>query len=135
MSENPPDGLAGKLGIARGIVVQQLGAGADSDDAVTSAIAAVAELVDVDYEEVVDAVLMWWRDDDGDLVDALVDALGPLADSGVIWLMTPKSGRPGHVEASDIADAAPTAGLQATSTISAAPDWQGTRLVAPKARR
>jgi hypothetical protein len=135
VSENPPDGLAGKLGIARGIVVQQLGAGADSDDAVTSAIAAVAELVDVDYEEVVDAVLMWWRDDDGDLVDALVDALGPLADSGVIWLMTPKSGRPGHVEASDIADAAPTAGLQATSTISAAPDWQGTRLVAPKARR
>ena len=82
-----------------------------------------------------DAVLLWWREDDGDLVDALVDALGPLADNGMIWLMTPKAGRDGHVEPSDIAEAAPTAGLQATSTINAAPDWQGTRLVAPKARR
>ena len=39
------------------------------------------ELVDEDYDEdVVDVVLMWWRDGDGDLVDALVDALTPLAD-------------------------------------------------------
>ena len=68
-------------------------------------------------------------------LDALVDALGPLADSGVIWLMTPKPGRPGHVEPEDIADAAPTSGLQSTSNISAATDWQGTRLVAPKSRR
>ena len=68
-------------------------------------------------------------------VDALVDALGPLADSGVIWLMTPKPGREGHVEPEDIADAAPTSGLQATSHINAAPEWQGTRLVAPKSRR
>lgn len=135
MTENPPSGLAGKLGIAPGQVVQQLGAGDDTDAEVSQAVAAVAEMVDEDFDEVVDIVLMWWRDDDGDLVDALVDALAPLADSGVIWLMTPKSGRPGHVESSDIADAAPTAGLQATSTISAAADWQGTRLVAPKSRR
>ena len=78
---------------------------------------------------------MWWRDDDGDLVDVLVDALEFLADQGVIWLLTPKPGRDGHVEASDISDAAPTAGLQSTSTISASREWQGTRLVAPKAGR
>jgi len=53
----------------------------------------------------------------------------------MIWLLTPKVGRPGHVEPSDIAEAAPTAGLQATSTINAAPDWQGTRLVSPKSRK
>jgi hypothetical protein len=135
VTENPPNGLAAKLGIAAGQVVQQLGFADDCDAAVSQSVSSVAELVDEDFEEVVDAVLMWWRDDDGDLVDALVDALSPLADSGVIWLMTPKAGRAGHVEASDIADAAPTAGLQSTSTISAAPDWQGTRLVAPKARR
>ena len=35
----------------------------------------------------------------------------------------------------DIADAAPTSGLQATSHINAPPEWQGTRLVAPKSRR
>jgi hypothetical protein len=102
---------------------------------VSDAIASIAELVDETYDDVVDAVLLWWRAEDGDLVDALVDALGPLADSGVIWLMTPKPGRDGHVEPEDIADAAPTSGLQATSAINAAPEWQGTRLVAPKSRR
>ena len=65
------------------------------------------ELVDEDYDDVVDVVLLWWRDDDGDLVDALMDAIGPLTDQGVVWLVTPKPGRPGHVEAEDIADAAP----------------------------
>jgi hypothetical protein len=80
-------------------------------------------------------VLMWWREDDGDLVDALVDALTPLADGGYIWLLTPKAGRAGHVEPSDIGEAAPTAGLAQTSSVSAARDWSGSRLVAPKARR
>jgi len=130
-----PNGLAGKFGFAEGFVVQEIGFDVDCDQTVSDAARSVAELVDENYEDIVDAVLLWWREDDGDLVDALVDALTPLADNGVIWLMTPKAGRPGHVEPSDIADAAPTAGLQATSNINAAPDWQGTRLVAPKARR
>ncbi len=68
-------------------------------------------------------------------MDALVDALTNLADGGVIWLLTPKSGRPGHVEPSEIEDAAPTAGLHATSTISASRDWTGTRLATPRAGR
>lgn len=127
--------LAGKFGFAEGYVVQEIGFDADCDQSISDAAKSVAELVDETFQDIVDAVILWWREDDGDLVDALVDALGPLADNGVIWLMTPKAGRDGHVEASDIADAAPTAGLQATSTINAAPDWQGTRLVAPKARR
>lgn len=127
--------LAGKFGFAEGYVVQEIGFDVDCDQSISDAARSVAELVDETFQDIVDAVILWWREDDGDLVDALVDALGPLADNGVIWLMTPKAGRDGHVEASDIADAAPTAGLQATSTINAAPDWQGTRLVAPKARR
>jgi hypothetical protein len=117
------------------MVVAQVGFGPDCDESVTDAIRSVAEVVDDTYEDVVDVVVLWWRDDDGDLVDAMVDALVPLADSGVVWLLTPKPGRPGHVEAEDISDGAPTAGLASTSTISAAPDWQGTRLVAPKSRR
>lgn len=137
MDENSatPSGLAVKLGFTAGQVVQEIGYDTDTDDAISEAIQSVGELVNEDYGDVVDAVLLWWREDDGDLVDALVDALGPLADHGVIWLMTPKVGRAGHVEPSDIADAAPTAGLQVTSAISATADWQGTRLVAPKARR
>ena len=92
-------------------------------------------MVDEDADDVVDVVLLWWREDDGDLVDALVDALHPLADSGVIWLLTPKSGRDGHVPPSDINEAAPTAGLSQTSSISAARDWAGARLVTPKSTR
>lgn len=133
--EGSPNGLAGKFGFAEGFVVQEIGFDVDCDQAVSDAVASVAQLVDEAYEDIVDAVLLWWREDDGDLVDALVDALTPLADNGIIWLMTPKVGRDGHVEPSDISDAAPTAGLQSTSTINAAPDWQGTRLVSPKSKR
>ena len=52
-------------------------------------------MVDDDYDEVVDAVLLWWRDGDGDLVDALVDASFSLAGGGTVWLLTPKIGRAG----------------------------------------
>ena len=80
-------------------------------------------------------MLVWFRAVDGDLVDTLVDALGPLADSGVVWLLTPKSGRPGHVEPSEISEAAPTAGLQQTSSINAGKDWTGARLVTPRSAK
>jgi len=130
-------GVADKLGIASGAVVQEIGHDDDVDDGLRRIIEerCGAELVDEEYPDVVDIVLLWWRDGDGDLVDALVDALTPLTDHGVIWLMTPKAGREGHVEPSDVSDAAPTAGLQQTSSISAAQDWNGTRLVAPRAAR
>lgn len=126
-----------RLGLELGLTVQEIGFDEDVDAAFRSGIETVigTELVDEDFDDVVDVVLMWWRDEDGDLVDALVDAIAPLTDHGVVWLMTPKPGRDGHIEAEDIADAAPTAGLQQTSTISAGPNWQGTRLVAPRAKR
>ena len=129
--------VAAKLGITPGVVVQEIGYDDDCDDDLRAAIVTLAgsALVDEDYDDVVDVVLLWWREDDGDLVDALVDAIAILADQGVVWLLTPKPGRDGHVESSDISDAAPTAGLQSTSTISAAREWQGTRLVAPRAVR
>jgi hypothetical protein len=130
-------GLVDKLGITPGSVVQEIGWDDDCDDQLRDIIVdrSGSDLVDEDYDDVVDFVLLWWRDGDGDLVDALVDALHPLADSGVIWLLTPKAGRPDHVEPSDISEAAPTAGLQQTSSISAGRDWNGARLVAPKAAR
>src|SRR5260370_21844677 len=78
---------------------------------------------------------MWFREEDGDLVDALVDALTPLADGGYIWLLTPKAGRSGHVEPSDIGEAAPTAGLSQTPRVRAARGSAGPRLGAAQARR
>lgn len=126
-----------RFGITAGMVVQELGY---DDDVDTDLRAAIVErcgsnLVGEDFPEGVDAVLLWWRDDDGDLVDALVDALAPLADGGVIWLLTPKAGRDGHVEPSEISQAAPTAGLSQTTTLSAGRDWSASRLAAPRARR
>ncbi|HWG95167.1 MAG TPA: DUF3052 domain-containing protein [Mycobacteriales bacterium] len=135
-------GLAEKLGIEPGAVVQVLGLDAATSPAVDQSLLddvaarTGTELITTDdTDEVVDVVLLWWREGDGDLVDALVDSLTSLADSGVVWLLTPKAGREGHVEPSDIDEAAPTAGLSSTRSTSAAPEWSGTRLVSPKAAR
>jgi hypothetical protein len=121
-----------KAGHRARAVVQEMGYDDDATTPARPSCSGGPELVDEDYDDVVDVVLLWWREDDGDR-RCLVDAIAILADQGVVWLLTPKPGRDGHVEASDIADAAPTAGLQATSTLSASREWQGTRLVAPKA--
>ena len=134
---NATAGQGARFGIEAGMVVMEMGYDEDVDHDLRDALADAAEsdLVDEDTDEVVDAVLVWYREDDGDLVDLLVDAIVPLADNGVVWLLTPKAGRNGHVEPSEIAEAAPTAGLASTSTVSAGPDWSATRLVAPKAAR
>jgi hypothetical protein len=129
--------MAGRLGLRPGQVVQEFGYDSDVDDELRGAIEDLTghEIVDEDVQEVVDVAIYWWRDGDGDLVDNLMDALTNLAEGGVVWLFTPKSGRPGHVEPSDIEESAPTAGLHATSTVSACRDWTGTRLATPRSGR
>ena len=95
----------------------------------------VGELVDEDTDEVVDTVLLWWRDGDGDLVDTLVDALTNLADAGFVVLLTPKAGHPDHVDASEIEEAAVTAGLHTAGGASVSTEWSSVRLVAPRGAR
>ena len=129
--------MAARLGIKPGMVVQELGWDEDADEDLRDSIVEVSgsEMVDEDTDEVADVVVLWWREDDGDLFDALTDAITSLADDGVVWLLVPKSGRPGHVEPGDVTEVAPTAGLSQTSSVSAAKDWSGIRLVTPKAAR
>ena len=131
------DGPAHRLGVQSGQVVQELGWDEDCDDDLRADIEDVigSELVDAGIGEVADVVLLWWRDGDGDLVDALVDAKTDLSEGGIVWLLTPKVGRAGYVDPSDVTDAAPTAGLATTTTVSAATDWSGIKLVAPKGPR
>ncbi len=133
-TNNNVDGLGERLGYERGNVVQELGWDQDVDDDVRIQIedAIDADLVDGSYGNVVDGVVLWWREGDGDLVDALVDSLTDLASGGVIWLLTPKVGRPGAVDAADITEAAPVAGLAVTTTFPAGNEWTATRLAAPK---
>ncbi len=132
-----PNSSAGRLGLRPDMVVQELGWDEDVDDDLRAAIEQVvgAELVGGDYGDVVDCVLLWWREGDGDLVDSLVDSLTDLADGGAIWLLTPKVGRGGYVDASDVAEAAPIAGLATTTTQSVSTDWSATKLVTPKSAR
>ena len=126
--------LADRFGIEPGMVVMEMGYDDDVDTELRDALAdRCGELVDEDTDEVVDAVLLWYRD--GDLFEILTDALSPLADTGVVWLVTPKSGRDGHVEPSEISESAPTAGLQQTSTVNAGKDWTAARLVTPRGAR
>lgn len=128
--------LAQKMGLQPGNVVQEIGWDEDTDDEVRAAIEELidSEMIDEDTDEVVDVVVLWWRDDDGDLVDRLMDVIGPLSEEGYVWVLTPKTGLPGHVQPSDIAEAGPTAGLVPTSSMNLG-DWVGARLVQPKTAR
>jgi hypothetical protein len=122
--------LAKQLGISKGQVVQEIGYDTDTDELVGDAVVAATgeQGVDEDFDGVVDVVLLWWREEDGDLADALVDAKGPLADNGVVWLLSPKFGRPGALEPADIADAAATSGIRRTTSVNLS-QWAGVRLV------
>jgi len=121
---------AGKLGFVPDSVIQELGWDEDVDEDLRAAIEAHTghELVDGDVGDVVDGVIYWWRDGDGDLTDALVDALQDLDDGGFVWLLTPKVGREGHVTGADIGEAAPIAGLSITTTAAIGDDWVVTKL-------
>ena len=138
MSTSPTSGtgpgVAERMGLRPAMVVMEIGYDDDVDTDLRDLITEQTgeELVDEDSDEVVDCVLIWYREDDGDLVDYLVDAVGPLADDGVIWLLTPKRGRDGYVEPSDITEAASVAGLSQTSITTVSAEWSGTRLVGRK---
>ncbi|GAA3489667.1 MULTISPECIES: DUF3052 domain-containing protein [Streptomyces] len=128
---------AARLGFQPEQVVQEIGFDDDVDQELREAIEEIigGELVDEDYDDVADAVVLWFRDEDGDLTDALVDATQLVDDGGTVWLMTPKTGRDGYVEPSDINEAAQTAGLSQTKSVNAGKDWTGSRLVSPKAAK
>jgi hypothetical protein len=123
-----------RMGLEPGELILEFGRGSDADESLRASIAerTGTAFIEDETDEVVDAVIIWWRDGDGELEDELVDALTYLSEVGSIWILTPKAGRDGHVEPSDIQDAAPNVGLSQTSTFSVAPDWTATRLVARK---
>ena len=133
-AQAPHQGAAARMGLKQGDLVQELGYDEDVDFDLREELESVTgeTLLDEDEHDVADAVLLWWREGDGDLVDALVDALTDLSDEGVVWLLSPKRGRDGQVSASEIQEAAPTAGLHSTTTEGVSATWQAVRLVPRK---
>ena len=128
-------GVVERLGFARDQVVQEFGYDSDVDDDFRYAVEdhCGAETEDEDYTGGADAVLLWYRESDGDLGDALVDMVGVLDDGGFVVLLTPKVGGD-EVDPSDIDEAAVTAGLHTAGTFNVAADWRAHKLVAPRTR-
>lgn len=123
----------GVFGFTSGLIIQEFGYDDDVDDELRKAAEALTgtELVDEDYEDVVDSAIVWWRDDDGDvddLTDVLVDAQANLDGDGVIWVLTPKARTTGAVASSDVEEAARTAGMHATSAAAMGRHWSGIRI-------
>jgi len=125
--------VGGLLGLAPGLVVQELGWDSDVDESFRNDVMDTLEgdLLE-ETDEAVDVVLLWWRSDDGDVVDGLFDALRDLSNGGVLWLLTPKVRRPGHVTSADLQEGAVTAGLALTSSVSVSKSWSCHKLVRPK---
>ncbi|MDQ4490743.1 DUF3052 domain-containing protein [Sinomonas sp. ASV486] len=126
--------VAERLGIKQGDLIQEFGYDEDVDfdlrDAIEEAVG--SDLLDEEDHDVADAVIVWWREGDGDLVDMLMDAQTTLNEPGLVWLLTPKQGRAGHVRPVEIQEAAPPAGLHSTSSVGVSKDWSATRLVRKK---
>lgn len=122
---------ASKLGITEGQIALELGWDEDCDSSISESIEDVLgeDFLDEETDELCDVVLLWWRAEDGDLVDGLVDATRPLGDSGRIWLMTPGAGKPGNLAPGDISESAQLAGLVQTKAERLG-EWQGSCLVA-----
>ncbi|MDN5890276.1 MAG: DUF3052 domain-containing protein [Yaniella sp.] len=123
----------GELELAVGDVVQELGWDEDIDFEFRNGLedALGEEFLMEEDQEPVDAVLLWWREDDGDiseLTDALENATTNLDDNAPIWLLIPRASRPGHVSPMDVSESAHVAGLRTTITAGVSEDWLATRL-------
>ena len=130
VAEDRPVAPVQRLGFAPGQVVVEFGYDDDVDQDVRRSVEALVEgpLEDEDYDGIVDAVLLWWREGDGDLADELVDAVTALDDGGFVALLTPGAGREDRVEAHDVQEACTICSLTASGGV-ALGEWLGQRLV------
>jgi hypothetical protein len=74
------------MGLAKDDLVLEVGHDSDCDSTLRDQIMSITgtTFLEGSTNEVVDAVIIWWRDGDGDLVDELMDALTYLVENGAI---------------------------------------------------
>ena len=115
---------AEEFGFKSGDIVQEWLWDDDVDDVIREKIEDLTgeELVDEDYGDAVDGVIIWWRDgdDEDELSDTIVDAYAVLGDDGPLWVLTPKPGREGAASSSTVQSAAKTAGMNAATPLGTA---------------
>ncbi|QDO88983.1 DUF3052 domain-containing protein [Ornithinimicrobium ciconiae] len=128
-----PGGPVDKLGFAHDQIVLEYGYDDDVPDPFRQEVEEVVggPMEEEGYTGVVDAVLLWWRDGDGDLTDELVECVSLLEDGGFIALVTPGAGRDDRIAAHDVQEACATAGLTASGAVPLGDDgeWHVQRLV------
>lgn len=120
-----------RLGFVAEQVVQEYGYDTDVDDEFRFAVedAVGAELEDEDYTGAADAAVLWWRADDGDLADGLVDVIGTLAEGGFVVVLSPRPGHPGSIEAADLDEAAQATGFHTAGQLPVGGEWIATRVL------
>ncbi|KGN34577.1 hypothetical protein N802_00315 [Knoellia sinensis KCTC 19936] len=130
-------GTVERLGFAAEQIVQEFGWDEDVDNDFRFAVEDLigSELEDEDYTGETDAVVFWWRADDGDLTDALINLVGVVEEGGFVVALTPKDRDAGAVDPAEIDEASGTAGLHTAGAFNASPSWRATKLVTPKGRR
>ncbi|SEI94136.1 DUF3052 domain-containing protein [Demequina mangrovi] len=125
------DAVVARLGLKPGQIIQEYGYDSDTDAEFRTAVEAATgeDLVDEDYGDVTDGVVVWFREGEDDLADLLMDAQTLLDDGCAVCLCTPKAGQSGHVQPREVQEAASVAGLHATSTFVIGTRWTATYLV------
>lgn len=139
---NPPSGpvvesdAVARLGFRPDQIIQEFGYDDDVAGDFREAVeeAAGGPMEDEDYTGAADAVVLWWRDGDGDLGDALADLTGLLEDEGFVVLLTPARGESGEVEAALVDEASDAAGLHGAGALLVGEGWRAHRLMARKDR-
>ena len=123
---------AQEFGFQPGDVVQEWQWDDDVDENLRAALEEYLgeELVDEEYDAGVDGVILWWRDgdDEDELADNIMDASEMLNAGAPFWVLIPKPGRPDAIGPNTLQNAAKTAGMNASTPETVAPDWNGIRL-------
>jgi hypothetical protein len=105
----------------------------DVDEELRDQLAGITgtELVDEDYDGVVDGIVLWWRDGDDEdaLADTIVDAETTRGEDAPFWIVTPKPGREGATSPFTIQNAAKNAGMNVTTPVTVSQNWNGVRLI------
>lgn len=125
-----PPGPEARLGFASGQIVIEIGDDDDVDEGFRELVEqTVGSPLEGDgYDGVFDAVVLWFRDGDGDLTDDLVGLVADVEDGGFIVLLTPSAASSGQVAAQDIQEACSTSGLTASGRVPVGDDWVAQRL-------